>query len=150
MSVKSFVICTGAEAPLSILAWAVSIGVSVNLRAVLVFIWVLFDCNKQSGFNLSWWGLQSLSPTKDSSLLIGWSKGCPVSRYGSGVSRCGSGAISKSLGTGLLFGRILNQFLPVGKIKDGHFDPGKQSQWWACVATIHSASISRWLQMLSY
>lgn len=55
------VTCTTAGAFLSILNWSESVGLSMNLGIVLVFVGVLADCNKPSYFSLAGWGLLSLA-----------------------------------------------------------------------------------------
>lgn len=102
MSAKSLLVCTRAEASISILSSVRGIGMSMILRIVLVFIGVLADYDKPSGFNLTRWGLQPLSEAKDTGWFSEWSKGCPVSTW------CGSGPTTNPLGTKLLFEHILD------------------------------------------
>lgn len=53
MGLTSTVICTRAEASLSILTWSGSIGLSMNSRIVLFFIGVLANYNKLAGSRLT-------------------------------------------------------------------------------------------------
>lgn len=96
---------TRAKAFLSILGWSGSVGLSMNLRIVLVFIGVIADYNKPP--DLAWLGEVCCLWHSE------WYKGCPVS------TSCGSAAITKPHGIRLLFEHILDpDLMPICKTKD--------------------------------